>query len=78
MADLRLMEKDTQRLSASSPDSSPATINSPSDTPDTSDKDSPRLPVLPVPFILYRKHYHHSVKAEKPDLHNNDISVMLG
>jgi hypothetical protein len=66
-----------QRLSATSPDSSPATINSPSDTPDNSDKKS-KVARPPNAFILYRKHYHPSVKAENPDLHNNDISVMLG
>nr|CAI59780.2 mating-type protein MAT1-2-1 [Dufourea flammea] len=32
----------------------------------------------PNAFILYRQHHHPIVKAQSPDLHNNQISIMLG
>ncbi|KAL8659681.1 MAG: hypothetical protein Q9226_000306 [Calogaya cf. arnoldii] len=32
----------------------------------------------PNAFILYRQHHHPIVKSQNPDLHNNQISIMLG
>ncbi|KAI9696324.1 MAG: hypothetical protein M1820_008166 [Bogoriella megaspora] len=32
----------------------------------------------PNAFILYRQHYHPKVMAQCPDMHNNDISTLLG
>ncbi|MCJ1473435.1 hypothetical protein MMC13_002086 [Lambiella insularis] len=32
----------------------------------------------PNAFILYRQHYHPIIKNENPDIHNNQISVILG
>ncbi|KAK4693975.1 hypothetical protein P7C71_g3526, partial [Lecanoromycetidae sp. Uapishka_2] len=32
----------------------------------------------PNAFILYRQHHHPLVKAQNPELHNNQISVILG
>ncbi|KAL8733627.1 MAG: hypothetical protein Q9166_002037 [cf. Caloplaca sp. 2 TL-2023] len=32
----------------------------------------------PNAFILYRQHHHPLVKSQNPDLHNNQISIMLG
>ncbi|KAL8863467.1 MAG: hypothetical protein Q9178_000148 [Gyalolechia marmorata] len=32
----------------------------------------------PNAFILYRQHHHPIVKSRNPDLHNNQISIMLG
>ncbi|KAM0804964.1 mating-type protein MAT1-2, partial [Usnea florida] len=32
----------------------------------------------PNAFILYRQHHHPLIKASHPELHNNQISVILG
>ncbi|KAL8681504.1 MAG: hypothetical protein Q9224_004636 [Gallowayella concinna] len=32
----------------------------------------------PNAFILYRQHHHPLVKSQNPELHNNQISIMLG
>ncbi|EAQ91645.1 hypothetical protein CHGG_03580 [Chaetomium globosum CBS 148.51] len=37
-----------------------------------------KIPRPPNAYILYRKDKHGAVKAENPDLHNNDISVITG
>ncbi|KAL8675265.1 MAG: hypothetical protein Q9168_000386 [Polycauliona sp. 1 TL-2023] len=42
----------------------------------TSKKDKVARP--PNAFILYRQHHHPIVKSQNADLHNNQISIMLG
>ena len=37
-----------------------------------------KVPRPPNAFILYRKHFHPILKFKHPELHNNDISVILG
>ncbi|KAI9799445.1 MAG: hypothetical protein M1825_004545 [Sarcosagium campestre] len=55
----------------------------PAGSPPTSvqdDKGSPKIkvPRPPNAFILYRKHHHPLLKAGNPNLHNNEISIILG
>lgn len=54
-------------------------------TPSSIDAQSPtasgersKVPRPPNAFILYRKHYHPILKDQNPDMHNNDISIILG
>ncbi|SPQ19732.1 ffa8be09-dbc6-4133-8fed-5999793a66c9 [Thermothielavioides terrestris] len=37
-----------------------------------------KIPRPPNAYILYRKDKHNQVKAENPNLHNNEISVIIG
>ncbi|KAK0747267.1 hypothetical protein B0T21DRAFT_266520, partial [Apiosordaria backusii] len=37
-----------------------------------------KIPRPPNAYILYRKDKHNEVKAENPNLHNNEISVITG
>ncbi|KZZ87685.1 mating type transcriptional activator [Ascosphaera apis ARSEF 7405] len=37
-----------------------------------------KIPRPPNAFILYRQRYHPVVKAEHPEFHNNQISILLG
>ena len=37
-----------------------------------------KVPRPPNAFILYRQHHHPLMKSKHPDMHNNDISVILG
>jgi HMG (high mobility group) box len=37
-----------------------------------------KVPRPPNAFILYRKKHHPQLKAANPDMHNNEISVILG
>ncbi|MCJ1255863.1 hypothetical protein MMC24_003681 [Lignoscripta atroalba] len=37
-----------------------------------------KVPRPPNAFILYRQHHHPLIKAKNPDMHNNQISIILG
>ncbi|MCJ1314364.1 hypothetical protein MMC25_008046 [Agyrium rufum] len=37
-----------------------------------------KVPRPPNAFILYRQHHHPLIKADNPDIHNNQISIILG
>jgi ribosomal protein L20 len=37
-----------------------------------------KVPRPPNAFILYRKEHHPLLKAKDPDMHNNEISIILG
>ncbi|KAF5974111.1 mating type [Fusarium coicis] len=37
-----------------------------------------KIPRPPNAYILYRKERHHSIKAQRPDITNNEISQVLG
>lgn len=54
--------------------STDAVANSRAATPEKKSK----VPRPPNAFILYRKHHHPLLKEKNPDMHNNDISVILG
>jgi hypothetical protein len=68
--------------------SPPASIRSPDShtsigvpTPETSVRSPGKKSKVPRPpnsFILYRQEHHPKIKDQNPDLHNNDISVILG
>ena len=61
---------------------SPAPTASPSEDVTSYQLRSPgkksKVPRPPNAFILYRQKHHPTLKAANPDMHNNEISVILG
>lgn len=61
-----------------SPFSSAKSASERSPTPGRVHGKKSKIPRPPNAFILYRQKYHPILKAQRPDMHNNDISVILG